>query len=247
MAAVSTEAECAHLPESGPRRGRPLTLTDEHTLLLAQVTARAWDLVEAAGGDRWPAAELAALAGYARAEVLRQTADEEMLLFPAAASPAAGRMARDHATLRAGTEFLERAATGEQSVSASQLAAAVRDFVLHLERHMTAEEQVLAAQDACASVPATVTLGRHPHEWYPLTEGPVVDLDALAPGEAVDATVDRLLRLRRGEQVEVESGADLSPVWQEMNDLVPGGYGFVGLQDGPDRWRMRVTRRVAEA
>ena len=24
-----------------------------------------------------------------------------------------------------------------------------------------------------------------------------------------------------------------------------GGYGFVYLQDGPDRWRMQVTRRRA--
>jgi hypothetical protein len=40
----------------------------------------------------------------------------------------------------------------------------------------------------------------------------VVDLDALPREQAVAAAVDRLLRMRRGEQVEVQSGTDLAPV-----------------------------------
>jgi uncharacterized protein (DUF2249 family) len=65
-----------------------------------------------------------------------------------------------------------------------------------------------------------------------------------SPGEqAVAAAVDRLLRMRRGEQVEVQSGTDLAPVWREISDLSPGGYRFTVLQDGPARWRMQVTRR----
>jgi uncharacterized protein (DUF2249 family) len=55
--------------------------------------------------------------------------------------------------------------------------------------------------------------------------------------------VDRLLRMRHGEQVELLSGTDLKPVWQEISELSPGGYRFTVLRDGPDRWRMRVTRR----
>ena len=57
------------------------------------------------------------------------------------------------------------------------------------------------------------------------------------------AAVDRLLRLRRGEQVELRSGRDPCPVWREMDELGPGRYGFAYLQEGPDRWRMQVTRR----
>jgi uncharacterized protein (DUF2249 family) len=94
-------------------------------------------------------------------------------------------------------------------------------------------------------VPGTVARGGHPHEWYPLTEGPVVDLDALPPDQAAAAAADRLLRMRRGEQVELQSGTGLDPVWREMNKLSPGGYRFTVLQDGPARWRMRVTRRQA--
>ena len=86
-------------------------------------------------------------------------------------------------------------------------------------------------------------LGGHPHEWYSLTEGPVVDLDALPSDQAVAAAVDRLLRMRRGEQVELQSGAGLDPVWREISELSPDGYQFTVLQDGPPRWRMEVTRR----
>ena len=90
-----------------------------------------------------------------------------------------------------------------------------------------------------------MSLGGHPHEWYPLTEGIVVDLDALPADQAVAAAVDRLLRMRRGEQVELQSGTDLAPVWREISELSPGGYRFTVLQDGPARWRMQVTRRQA--
>ena len=89
-------------------------------------------------------------------------------------------------------------------------------------------------------------LGGHPHEWYPLTEGPVIDLDALPAGQAVDAAVDRLLRLRRGEHVELQAATDPHLVWRQLDALSPDGYGFVYLQDGPDRWRMQVTRRRAD-
>ena len=70
------------------------------------------------------------------------------------------------------------------------------------------------------------------------------DLDELPAEEAVDAAVDRLLRMRRGEQVELQSTARLDQVWREISDLCPDGYQFTVLQDGPGRWRMQVTRRL---
>jgi uncharacterized protein (DUF2249 family) len=229
--------------ETGP--GQSLRLADEHVSLLRQVTARAEDLLTAAADGRWPGAELAALAGYARAEVLRQASDEEALLFPAAPSQAVAGLARDHVRLRSAAELLDRAAAGEQHMSLAQVAAVARDFVAQLERHLRKEDHLLAPARAAEGMPGTVALGGHPHGWYPLTEGPVVDLDALPPAQAVAAVVDRLLRMRRGDQVELRSGMDLDPVWQEMSELSPGGYRFVSLQDGPGRWRMQVTRRQA--
>jgi hypothetical protein len=83
MTAVSLAAGHTQPPGSGdPPGGPPQTLADEHMLLLGQVAVRAGELLAAAARGRWPAAELAALTGYIRAEVLRQVADEEMLLFP---------------------------------------------------------------------------------------------------------------------------------------------------------------------
>jgi uncharacterized protein (DUF2249 family) len=223
----------------------PLTLAEEHVLLLWQVTESAEKLLTAAEHGRWPGAELAALAGYAQAEVLRQASDEEALLFPAVPAQTAAGLARDHARLRAAAELLSRAAAGEQAMSPAQVATAVRDFTVQLERHLRNEDGLLAPDQAPRGVPGTVHLGARPHEWYPLTEGPVVDLDALPPDQAAAAATDRLLRMHRGEQVELQWSTDLDPVWREINELSPGGYRFAVLQDGPARWRMQVTRRQA--
>jgi uncharacterized protein (DUF2249 family) len=227
--------------------GSPLALADEHVQLLWQVTARAEKVLSVAARGRWPGAELAALAGYARAEVLRQASEEEALLFPAIPSREAAGLARDHVRLRAAADLLARVAAEEQPMSPAQAAAAARDFAAQLERHLQAEEKQLASQRVPPGVPGTAALGGHPHEWYPLTEGPVVDLDVLPMGQAVAAAVARLSRLGAGEQVELQWGCDLGPVWREMDRLSPGSYGFVFLHDGPDRWRMQVTRRHADA
>ena len=230
---------------AAPPGGPPLTLADEHALLLSQVLIRAEALLAVTAEDRWPARELQALVGYLRAEVLGQDADEERLLFPAGASPGISRLARDHARLRAVIETLERVAAGGSTWSPAQLATATRDLLHQLERHFHAGQALLAAASTPGKVPATAMLGGHPHQWYPLTEGPVIDLDALPAGQAVDAAVHRLLRLRRGERVELHAGTDPHLVWRQLDVLSPGGYGFAYLQDGPDRWRMQVTRRPA--
>lgn len=246
MTEVDQVARSGQPTESAGLTARPpLTLAEEHVLLLWQVTASAEKLLTATEHGRWPGAELAALAGYAQAEVLRQVSDEEALLFPAVPAQTAAGLARDHVRLRAAAELLARAAAGEQPMSPAQLAAAVRGFVVQLERHLRNEDDLLAPGRAPHDVPGTVHLGGHPHEWYPLTEGPVADLDALPPDQAVAAAVDRLLRMRRGEQVELQSGTSLDPVWRELGELSPGGYRFTVLQDGPARWRMQVTRRQA--
>ncbi len=175
--------------------------------------------------------------------MLRQISDEETLLFPAAPVRQATALARDHTRLRSAAELLARAASGEQPMPTAQVAAVVRDFVTQLERHLSAEENLLASQRVPRGVPGTAALGGHPHEWYPLTEGPVINLDTLPDGQAVAAAADRLLRMRRGEQVELRAGTGLDPVWREISKLSPDGYQFTVLQDGPGRWRMRVTRR----
>ena len=229
----------------GRKARPPVTLAEEHVLLLWQVAARAEEVLTAVAAGRWPGAELAALAGYAQAEVLRQASDEEALLFPAAPARDVTGLARDHARLRSAADMLARAAAGEQPMSAGQAAATARDFATQLERHLRVEDSLLSSGRAAQSPPGTAAHGGRRHEWYPLTEGPVVDLDALPPGEAVAAAVDRLLRMYSGERVELQSGTDLEPVWREVSELCPGGYQFTVMQDGPPRWRMQVSRPQA--
>jgi hypothetical protein len=134
-------------------------------LVLWQVMTSAEKLVAAAEHGRWPGAELTALAGYARAEVLRQTSDEEALLFPGVPAQTAAGLARDHVRLREAAKLLTRAASGEQPIAPAQLATVVRDFVTQLERHQRNEENLLASGLGEQRVPATVALGGHPHEW----------------------------------------------------------------------------------
>jgi len=225
---------------------RPIGLADEHGQLLRQVAARAEAVLAEAAADRWPATELEALLGYLRWEILRQVGDEELLLFPACEAPARlDRLARDHARLRACIEALEHAG-GDGTRSLEMLVTAIRDFLRQLELHMAAEEDTLAAAACRGGALATTALGAHPHDWYPLTEGPVIDLDALPPEQAVAAAVERLRQLRPGERVELLSRSDPCPVWQRMDELAPRRYGFDYLEDGPDHWRVRVTARERE-
>jgi uncharacterized protein (DUF2249 family) len=225
---------------------RPITLSEEHGLLLRQVAVRAEELLAVTATGGWPARELQALLTYMRVEVLRQAADEERLLFPSyAASAALERLGRDHTVLHLLTEMLATAATDEGPHIPADLAVTTRDLLAHLERHLGSEEAVLAANDTDDEAPGTTVLTHRPHVWFGLSEGGVIDLDALPAAQVVDAVVDRLVRLRSGERFELHSSSDPYAVWQRMNRVCPGDYGFDYLQEGPDRWRVRITRRPA--
>lgn len=234
-------------PPTPWRDDAPLTLTEEHTLLVGQIAMRAEDLLAVAAEDRWPGQELQALLGYLRAEVMRQISDEELLLFPARpSSPGFVRLGRDHLRLRHCIEALTEAAAAEPRWSLARLATTTRDLLTLLERHLAAEEALLATIDAPRPVPSAAALTGRPHDWYPLTEGPVVDLDALPRGQTVDAAVERILRLRTGERVEIRSSdAGLEDVWRTMDRLAPGGYGFVYLDKDPEQQAVQVTKRPA--
>ena len=53
------------------------------------------------------------------------------------------------------------------------------------------------------------------------------------------------MRLRGGERIELRSSRDPYEVWQRMDRICPGDYGFDYLQTGLDWWREQVTRRPA--
>jgi len=143
--------------------GQPLTMSQEHGPLRWQVAVRVEDLLAVIAQDRWPARELQALLAYLRAEVLRQAADEERLLFRTDdAPPAFARLAGDHTRLRLVTEVLAQVAGDEGTHSFAQLARTTRDLVADLERYLSAEEAVLARAGGQDEAPGTTVLTTSP-------------------------------------------------------------------------------------
>jgi uncharacterized protein (DUF2249 family) len=221
------------------------TLADEHKLLLREVSARAEVLLREADEDRRPTEQLRELVDYLQLEVLQQVVDVEWLLFRSAyhAPDDLARLRREHLELRLAIDLLAQAAAGGSKLTPQRLAATTRDLLARLEQHLAAEEVVLAV--AGEAPRATTSLGSRPHEWYSLTQGPVIDLDALPGGRGFDAVLDRLLRMKPGERVELRAGIDLGPMWQRLSRVDPDGYGIALLENGPTQWRIEVTRRPA--
>lgn len=121
--------------------------------------------------------------------------------------------------------------------------------------HRTEEagRAVPASADRATGLPAAVMvllpeaaapLGRPSHEWYPPAVGRVIELDVLPPDQAAEAAARRLMRMHRDERLEIRSGRDPISVWRRIDELAPGRYGFVYLEDGPVHWRVRITRRA---
>jgi uncharacterized protein (DUF2249 family) len=77
--------------------------------------------------------------------------------------------------------------------------------------------------------------------------GALVDLlDVLPPEFAHRAALERFSRLRPGERLRVRSGHELQSLWNVLAGGRPGEFGWAYLQEGPDQWRVEVTRRVPE-
>jgi uncharacterized protein (DUF2249 family) len=231
---------------SQPAGGRPpaSTLRAEHDLLLREVTMRAEGVLSEADAGRWPQQQLQGLLDYLYLELLRHIIDEEWLLFRMShhAPEDLGPLRQDHLDLRATIEELADMAGRGVDGSATELSRTTRTLLARLDDHIRAEQDLLTAHE---ELPSTASLGSRPHAWYDLTEGPVVDLADLPGPLGVDAVMGRLLRLRRGEHVELCSTMDPAPLWRRLAMADPGGYGFSYLERGPGQWRVQVTRRPA--
>jgi uncharacterized protein (DUF2249 family) len=150
----------------------------------------------------------------------------------------------DHLELPLTIEELAQAAAGGRTPRPRQLSAIVRDLMAELEAHLAAEEKILAVAETDA--PSVASLGAQPHEWYALIEGPVIDLDRLPGPHGADAALDRLLRLRPGDQVELRATSDPGPLWRRVRRNDSGGWGITTIEQGPPRWRVGITRRPPE-
>lgn len=218
------------------------TLAAEHAGLLREVSARCEAVTSAVGPDHWPTNELHRLLDYLHVEVLQQVVDEEWLLFRDwhHAGDTVQQLRAEHADLRRGVEELTDAATGASQLSTGELATLISSLLRTLGEHFRAEQELLHdPQDA----PSTSSLGAVPHEWYVLTEGPVIDLSALPGRPGVDAVLGRLLRLGSGDHVELIAASDPRPLWRRLAAADPDGYGFSHVEHGPPRWRVEIERR----
>lgn len=219
-------------------------LADEHAVLLQEVTLRERAARRALGRGRWPRREIDALVAYLRYEVLDQATAEESLLFPHAAEgsadPRVRDLVRDHVRLREVTDELARFAVsdGRELGELVELLDVLEEF---LDHHMRMEQAVLSPV-----TPEGTEVRRHPfrcHLWFPLTEGPDIDLDALPRAFAHRAALERFTRLRPGERVLVRSGCELESLWTALTVGHPGEFGWAYLEEGPEHWRAEVTRR----
>ncbi len=229
---------------SSPQAPAPM-LADEHAFLLAEVDARVQRILDVLARGGWPDADAEMLLAYLRYVVLDQAAHEEGLLYPLARDGAADqhlqRLSEDHVHLRDLTSDLAAAvAAGLRDPEA--LAALLLELSTALERHVRDEEEVL--------VPAT-PLGvealrgpLHSTGWFLLTEGDVLEYDRLPPAFAGWATVERLVRMRVGERVEVRSARSLEPLHMLLRRRGEAAdFGWTYLEEGPHAWRAQIARR----
>jgi uncharacterized protein (DUF2249 family) len=196
---------------------------------------------------RWPDRELAALVAYLRYEVLDQAVTEERFLFPLARERSTDsqvhELAVDHLRIRDVTDQLAGLVAADEPQREARTLVGLLDGLEELLRsHMRTEQSVLSAATGVESV-------RRPfrcHLWFPITEGPEIDLDAL-PGEfAHAATLERLSRLRPGTSVTVRSSNDLHSLWLALSRGHPDEFGWAYLDEGPEHWRATITRRPPE-
>jgi uncharacterized protein (DUF2249 family)/hemerythrin-like domain-containing protein len=221
-------------------------LADEHAVLLEEVRRRAGSVRAALRAERWPAGEIDRLVAYLRYEVLDQTVTAERLLFPLVVDGLENirihGLVVDHVRLRELTDRLAATADGEGGKRDPRaLVDLLDDLEEFLARHMRTEQDVLATVTSDG-----VESRRQPfrcHLWFPITEGPEIDLDALPREFAHRAALERFSRLRPGEHLLLRSSHDLDGLWNLLTFARPGEFGWAYRDEGPDLWRVEVTRR----
>lgn len=219
------------------------TLADDHAVLRQEVSVRRQRVLAALGEGRWPDGQLASLVDCLRYELLDQAVNEERQLFPRTPAGLCDERVRhlvdDHVRLRDLTAALaDTAHLAEGARDPAAVITLLDALDVTLEQHVRDEEQTLS-EVAEAQVP-----GLGSHEWFPLTEGPIVDRDRLPRAGAADAVIERLTRMRPGERVEVRSHRPLGDLEEAFTRRgMTSEYGWTYDEEGPHRWRVVVVRR----
>jgi uncharacterized protein (DUF2249 family) len=196
----------------------------------------------ARGRDSQPDVE--ALLGFLREVVLTRISDEDRHVLPMLRrarpeAPELSELQRQHLQLRGDVDDLAAGAQGH--IAREKLAGVIRRLVNHLEIHLATEAAVLHRnQDAAAEDRAWVAA----NQWYPLVEGPVIEMDRLRKDQAESAVLNRLARLRPGEELELRSAHDPHAVWVRLQQRDPAAHDWHAKPDGAG-WSVTVRRRPA--
>ncbi len=215
-------------------------MEDEDSELLWQAAARAEALLADLEEERPTESDLAGLLGYAREVVLARITDEESTVLPMLQQapgdhPELDQLHKEHLRLRSDIDDL--AAAAQQDKDPGELPSTIRRFIARLERHLATEAAILTGSDFTDRDWATAG------HWYCLTEGPVIEMDELAPHEAQAAVLNRLTRMQPGEHLELRWAANPQPVWQRLQQRDPGGYSWLATQSSAGTWSVDVSRR----
>ena len=229
-------------------QGCTQTLVDEHGVLWHEIEVRRGDVLHALGAGDWPVAELGRLVDYLRFELLDQAVNEERLIFPLAgrpSDPGVAQLLADHVELRDTTNALaDLGSLPEGARDPGLLITMLDDLYGVLDRHLKAEERVLSGASEWG-----VTAGRRPfrpHQWFRLTEGPVVDADALPREAATELMLERLSRLHPGERVEIRSSARLHALEAAFQRRrMTADYGWAVEEERSGACRVGIVRRPA--
>ncbi len=220
------------------------TWDDEDAQILWQATGRADALMRNLARGKDTHAELEALLGYLREVVLARISDEDRHALPALRQssghhPELDQLDQEHLRLRSDIDDLASAAQGHQE--RGRQADIIRRLVNHLEAHLAAEARLMHGNRRTVSGDRQWLDASH---WYPLTEGPCIEMDQLRPDQAEPAVLNRLTRLRTGEQVQLRGHRDPHQVWVRLQERDPGGYSWEATQDAADSWSVTVLRRA---
>ncbi len=215
---------------------------DEDTRILWEATARADAFMADLARGRDTGGDLEALLGFLREVVLARITDEDRHILPELRQQPGNadlldNLARQHLQLRDDIEDLAAAAQSQPAREAR--AQLIRRLLRHLEDHIAAEASLLHT----AHITRDWVAASH---WFPLTEGPVIDMDALRDDQADGAVLNRLTWLRPGEHVMLRGSRDPHPLWLRLQQRDPGGYSWEATQDSASAsWSVRVLRRDA--
>lgn len=233
---------------TSPTRHRPRKVgQDRDAELFEQVASRADLLLDDLAQGRPAEPALRPLLGFLREVVLVRICQRESMVISAVAlrgtDPEIERLRHEHLLLREDIEDLAAALTRPEPDS-NCLVEVTRRLVQRLHEHLCAEADVLVP--APPDEPPDPSGWADAMRWYPLTEGPVIDVDQLIDADVPRALATRLAALRPGELLELRGHSDLHLLHQQVLGRRTDSFAWEERAAEAERaqgWRVFVRRR----